>query len=345
MEVNNNRIFNANNWGNTQYADVKKYILPGKNVMTANGHNGVSLAGFLAELRLTDKDGNSEFICTDSSWLVNNSNPGANWRRVNPPQETKKGWLPAKELGLPPVGPWGNAVKFCEKMPEPLNSTPIDKEAFAKRKNTYAVGELNGYPILEINGEKNQPIIFGLRWKGDRTENYRTAKASGFKVFRLVWEVAFEAWQPDGTVNMSTLDKEVEELLRAEPDAKILLMPGMVRITPISSLHWWVAPSSPTDRQLAVTMVLSPHQPAKSGWMPPRRCTDAQSVRLKASGTATPFSATCHAISAALNGSCRQSTTAMPTTASHDCSPSEISCVKNTTTMKAPSRPPGRIPT
>lgn len=235
MEVNNNRIFNANNWGNVQYTDVKKYLLPGKNVMTANGHNGVSLAGFLAELKLTDKKGSIKYICTDASWLVNDSNPGNNWRRVDPPEETTKGWNKALELGVPPMPPWGNAVKYRDKMPEPLKNKPIDKEAFAKRKNTYRIGELNGYPILEINGEQNQPLIFGLRWKGDRTENYRTSVASGFKVFRLEWELSFEAWKKDGSIDMTSIDKEVEELLTAEPDAKILLM------SRVSSPAWWNA--------------------------------------------------------------------------------------------------------
>ena len=231
MEVNNNRIFNSNTWSNPQHADVKPYLLKGRNVITAVGVNNTSYAGLLAELRLTAFDGSEHFIASDGTWLCRETPPGDNWRRVEPPEETKSGWQPSRVIGFPPVEPWGGKVRYYAEAPLQGELHPVDKSSFANRNTIARINHDMPFPRMEINGEIVNPMLFGLRPRGDAVESYKTAAASGFKIFRLGWEFSYEAWHSDGSIDYSGLEQKVEELLANIPDAKIILM---FRISPPS---------------------------------------------------------------------------------------------------------------
>lgn len=231
MEVNGQRLFNYNVWSNPQTAEVKALLKPGKNVITANGHNGASAAGLLAELRLTDQEGNHTYVGTDETWICRTAAPPQGWRRMT--LESTEGWV--NSVVVAPYGglPWLRNVKYITKASEGVQSSQIDKAAFAQRKTVARINRDLDYPRIEINGEIADPLIFGLRWKGDRTENFVTAKESGFNIFRFLWEFSFESWNADDTIDYTRLDKEIEELLTAIPDAKIILV---MRISPPG---WW----------------------------------------------------------------------------------------------------------
>ncbi len=233
LEINDQRLFNNNNWSNPQFSEVKKHLKAGRNVITASGWNASSAAGFIAELRLTDRQGKRTYIATDSSWLCRTSDPGDHWRRIVPPAATRAGWVPVRALGKPPVPPWGVNVRYMDKPPVPTARQAIDKEAFAQRKTTARINRELNYPRMEINGQIADPVLFGIRWRGDRTENYRTVNASGLGFYRLMWEFSFEAWHADGSIDYRALDAAVEELLAANPDGKIILV---IRISPPT---WW----------------------------------------------------------------------------------------------------------
>jgi len=236
LEVNNNRIFNNNVWSNPQYGDVKKYFQKGKNVITASGYNGGSAAGFLCQMKIEYKNSRTkpQIIVTDSSWLSRNTPPGDNWRRVEPPANTRKGWENAVSLGRPPVAPWGSNVKFLESIPPQSKvARKLNPQAFARRKTVARVNTDLGHPRIEINGKIADPVIYGLRWRGDRSNTYRITRESNFKLFRFMWEFSFEAWRPDGTVDYSQLEKSVTEFLQNHPDGKAILV---MRISPPG---WW----------------------------------------------------------------------------------------------------------
>ncbi|MBE6380852.1 MAG: hypothetical protein E7047_07975 [Lentisphaerae bacterium] len=234
LEINNNRIFNNNVWSNPQYAEVKKYFQKGKNVITASGYNGGSLAGFLCQMQITYKNGRKpQIIATDSSWLCRTTPPGDNWRRVTPPANTQKGWSKARSLGRPPVAPWGSNVKFLDSMPEVQKLPPVDKKQFANRKTVAKINTDLKFPRMEVNGQIADPVIYGLRWRGDRSNTYKLTRESGFEVFRFMWEFSFEAWRPDGSIDYTELERSITEFLQNHPDGKAILV---MRISPPG---WW----------------------------------------------------------------------------------------------------------
>ena len=223
LEVNNNRIFNNNVWSNPMHAEVKKYLKPGRNVITASGHNEGSAAGFLCELKLVPAEGDPVLVATDATWLCRTTPPGDNWRRIVPPKETRAGWIPAKSLGVPPAPPWKNMVRHYEEMPKPLRQVPLDKEKYARRKTVARINRDLDFPRIEVNGEIIDHLIYGPTHRGDRTNAYNFLQTSKFKVFRIMWEFSFEAWRADGTIDYSGLENTIQELLTNIPDAKIIL--------------------------------------------------------------------------------------------------------------------------
>ncbi len=231
LEVNNNRIFNNNNWSNPLHSEVKQYLLKGKNVITAVGFNNTSYAGFLAELKLVYSDGETTYLGTDESWLWRSTDPGEHWRRVVPPAETEVGWANAQALGAPPVSPWDNKVRYYAEAPVAGEQFTVDQSVYATQKTTARINRDMSFPRIEINGEIATPMIFGLRPRGDATDSYKTIQASGFKLFRVGWEFSFEAWHENGEVDYSDLENKLTELLGAEPNAKVILM---FRISPPS---------------------------------------------------------------------------------------------------------------
>ncbi len=233
LEVNNNRVANNNNWSSPQFADVLKYLKPGKNVITANGVNGSSAAGLLCELKLVGTDGKEQYIASDASWLCRTSDPGENWRRIEPPEAARSGWVPAQSIAKPPAGPWGSYVKYLTAPPEPGPVSIFDEKTFEQGKTVARINHELNYPRIEINGRIADPVIFGVRWRGDRTASYRTSKSADFNLFRLSWEFSFEAWRADGTVDYDGLEHAVRELLQSNPAAKIIIE---MRITPPP---WW----------------------------------------------------------------------------------------------------------
>ncbi|MBE6369783.1 MAG: hypothetical protein E7056_06470 [Lentisphaerae bacterium] len=233
LEVNNNRIFNNNVWNDPQYTDVKKYLRKGKNVITVSGYNGGSVGGLLCELKLVDKAGKISYIASDASWLCRITPPGENWRRVDPPENTRSGWAPAKSYYVPPYGPWLNMVTYRDEMPEGNTLKELDKDSYRRQKTVARINHDLDHPRMEVNGEIVTPMLYGVSWRGSRVNAYNNVQKSGFKLFRLPWEFSFEAWKSDNSVNYYTLDKAVEELLRNVPDGKIVLE---FRLSPPG---WW----------------------------------------------------------------------------------------------------------
>jgi len=233
LEVNNNRIFNYNIWSNPQFGDVRKYLLKGKNVITVSGYNGGSFGGMLCELKLIDNEQNTTYIYSDASWLCRLTWPGDNWRRVNPPEETKKEWVKAKVYYQYTEGPWGNMVRYREKMPEAANRQSVDKAFYASQKTVAKMNYDLKHPRMEVNGEIVTPMLYGVCWRGDRTSGYNYLQKSGFKLFRMPWEFSFEAWREDGSVDYSELERIMTEFLENVPDGKVVLE---FRLSPPP---WW----------------------------------------------------------------------------------------------------------
>ena len=226
MTVNGTRVFGNTIWASPEYKEILPLLKAGRNRLLAKCHNDTSAAGLLAELKLVYKDGHVETIGTDEEWQYVG-------QTTLPADESS--WKPAKSLGAYPSRPWGKMVKYFQGASEETALVPIDKEGYLKHKTHAKINRELNYPRMEINGEIAEPVIFGIRWRGERRESYRTARESGFKLFRMMWEFSFEALQKDGSIDYSTLEEALEEFAREIPDGKIILV---MRLTPAS---WWTA--------------------------------------------------------------------------------------------------------
>ncbi|MBR4222365.1 MAG: hypothetical protein IKR81_14480, partial [Victivallales bacterium] len=224
MTVNGMRVFGNTIWASPECKEILPLLKPGRNRFLAKCHNDTSAAGLLAELKLVYKDGRVETIGTDEQWQYVGQD-------TMPTDEAS--WKQAKSLGAYPSRPWGRMVKYFHEAPKETALTPINKVGYLKHKTRARINRELNYPRMEINGEIAEPVIFGIRWRGERRESYHTARESGFKLFRMVWEFSFEALKRDGSIDYSTLEEALEEFAREVPNGKIILV---MRLTPAS---WW----------------------------------------------------------------------------------------------------------
>lgn len=229
--VNGELVAAHNLWAEPQVVDVTQQLRKGRNVLYARAFNRGGPAGFLAELRLNPAGGSKPtFIFTSADWLTtfDGTLHEQLGDQIDPAQ-----WNTAYSFGKPPANPWGN-LALHESLPEPPVLPVIDRDRIAQEKMTARINTERNFPRIELNGQVVTPMLFGSRWLGDRTKSFENSVQGGFKLYRLSWEFS-EAWRPDGSIDLSGLDKEVEENLRYNPDAHLFLA---FRITAPS---WWMA--------------------------------------------------------------------------------------------------------
>jgi hypothetical protein len=94
---------NWNYWRFEDVYDVKPFLQVGKNVMGIVSQNLRSAEGAIAELNVVYPKHELK-VETDKAWATTVGNADADWAKST---FDASGWKPATELGVPPVGPWG----------------------------------------------------------------------------------------------------------------------------------------------------------------------------------------------------------------------------------------------
>lgn len=230
--INATRVASHNMWAEPQAVDVQNLLKPGRNIIYVRAHNRGGQAGMLAELRLDHKDGKpTEFIFTNEQWLATHENIVSGERAdyvVDPAQ-----WRQAHSFGKPPVNPWSN-LPLHETLPPKITRKNFPRESIAGERLEAKINKELNYPRLELNGKIQSPAFFGAPWKGDRSVALANSVQGGFNLYRLWWEMG-DAWKQDGSLDFSAFDRDVEEHLLYNPDARMMLA---FRITAPS---WWMA--------------------------------------------------------------------------------------------------------
>ena len=230
--INGTRAAAHNMWAEPRAVDVLHLLKPGRNIIYVRAYNRGGQAGMLAELRLDRKDGKpAEFIYTNDQWLSTHENIVSGERadyQLNPAQ-----WNRPHSFGKPPVNPWSN-LPLHEALPPKIQQKEFPRETIASEQLVAKINTELNYPRLELNGKIQKPFFFGTPANGDRTQSMINARQGDFNLYRIWWEMG-DAWRQDGTLDLASLDRVVEEHLLYNPNARMLL--GF-RITAPS---WWMA--------------------------------------------------------------------------------------------------------
>lgn len=230
--INGTRAAAHNMWAEPRAVDVLNLLKPGRNIIYVRAYNRGGQAGLLAELRLDRKDGKpAEFITTNDKWLATHENIVSGERadyQVNPAQ-----WTQAHSFGPPPVNPWSN-LPLYETLPPKIAQKNFPRESIAGEQLIAKINTDLNYPRLQLNGKIHPAFFFGAPANGDRTQGLTNSVQGGFDLYRLWWEMG-DAWKQDGTLDLASLDRAVEEHLLYNPNARMMLA---FRITAPS---WWMA--------------------------------------------------------------------------------------------------------
>ncbi|MBQ4480440.1 MAG: beta-galactosidase [Victivallales bacterium] len=231
LYINGIAVTNHNNWAEPRVLDVREFLRKGRNRIFVKALNHTAAGAFLAELRLDYRDGRPKtYIATSPEWLATLEEViGAETLDYQP---NAAQWTRPVTLGRPPTPPW-NAIALQECVPQPPQLTPPDHAKIAEETMTARLNHDLDFPRIELNGQVVPPIFFGTKWLGDRTESIADSVAGGFQLYRMFWELS-SYWKHDGTVDFATLDKDVEELLSANPAAHAIL--GFRLTAP----GWWM---------------------------------------------------------------------------------------------------------
>lgn len=100
--VNGLKIGESKDWGKPQVFDLKKALMPGRNLLAVESVNLDGKYGLIAGLVATLDDGKTVELRTDKSWLSSLAS-GKGWEQ---PGFEGAGWKPAVEIGNPGDNPW-----------------------------------------------------------------------------------------------------------------------------------------------------------------------------------------------------------------------------------------------
>ncbi|HEX3657072.1 MAG TPA: c-type cytochrome [Pirellulales bacterium] len=95
--VNGHEVGRTDDWQSPVEADLQKYVVPGKNMLTAEVQNAGGVAAFCAKILLEMPDGSRRFVVSDSSWRA------AEW-----PAARK--FKPVRQVARLGDKPWGDVL-------------------------------------------------------------------------------------------------------------------------------------------------------------------------------------------------------------------------------------------
>lgn len=227
--LNGQQVCTGAQWANAEVTEILPQLKDGKNIITIHGFNDSSEAGLLCEIRLTDHKGNIQLMTSNSSWKVISKEP-TDW----PLPQIQGEWKNARIIGTPPCSPWGNKPPFHTKVPPIVSEKSIDALKKLHKDKKYSIDTSLGYPRISAEGEILTPLIYSPSPWGDLESDGPVNNMSGFKNYRIGFEFGV-AWQQDCfKVDLTVLEKRIEDLVRSNPDAKVIIT------FRISAPAWWL---------------------------------------------------------------------------------------------------------
>lgn len=104
LYVNGRKVGSDSDWTSLETYDVTSLLKPGKNVVAVKATDpGADVGALLVEMAIAYPDGTVTVVGTDKSWRISGTAAGG-WED---PAFSDSGWQSSKEIGKPPVGPWG----------------------------------------------------------------------------------------------------------------------------------------------------------------------------------------------------------------------------------------------
>ena len=104
LYVNGSEVGSDSDWTGIEVYDIASYLKPGRNVIAVKATDpGAGIGALLVEGAVTYEDGTALLIGTDGTWKISlTQTPG--WTSID---LDDSGWKTPREIGKPPIGPWG----------------------------------------------------------------------------------------------------------------------------------------------------------------------------------------------------------------------------------------------
>ncbi len=102
LYVNGRKMGHVDPWMKPQLVDITSALRQGENIIAADAVNAGGVAGFIAWVQLSYKDGNTRHELTDLSWSWRKPSPG----KIAEMLAGEEGWQSPVSLGRHGVGPW-----------------------------------------------------------------------------------------------------------------------------------------------------------------------------------------------------------------------------------------------
>jgi len=102
LYVNGRKMGHVDPWMKPQLVDITSALRQGENIIAADAANAGGVAGFIAWVQLSYKDGNTRHELTDLSWSWRKPSPG----KIAEMLAGEEGWQSPVSLGRHGVGPW-----------------------------------------------------------------------------------------------------------------------------------------------------------------------------------------------------------------------------------------------
>ena len=120
LYVNGRKMGHVDPWMKPQLVDITSALRQGENIIAADAVNAGGVAGFIAWVQLSYKDGNTRHELTDLSWSWRKPSPG----KIAEMLAGEEGWQSPVSLGRHGVGPW-------KKLPMPGAAPAADGTTLA----------------------------------------------------------------------------------------------------------------------------------------------------------------------------------------------------------------------
>ena len=129
--LNEKKVLSGSNWGSNYSADVKKFLLAGKqNAIAVEGINQGGVGGFVMLLTIDQGAKKKTVVVTDTSWVAHREFYGQ-WKKIG---FGEKGWKKVVSNGKMGDGPWGDVFAGNSKGGDQVTSlkTGSDEIKLAK---------------------------------------------------------------------------------------------------------------------------------------------------------------------------------------------------------------------
>lgn len=146
--VNGTEVGANDDWTSVEVYDISDRLKSGKNVIAVKATDpGGSLGGLLVEAAVVYEDGSAFLFGTDKTWKMSFEEiPG--WTSLEFDDST---WIAPKEIGKPPIGPWGGLG-----YPSLLPKTPMETIAVYWPKNVKPGDRVK--VVCKVRPERRVPV-------------------------------------------------------------------------------------------------------------------------------------------------------------------------------------------